>query len=124
MNNFHQHINSLLDENTPYRKITKKEYKLKGRPQITKEIQVLVNKRDKLLHKFNKLKNKETDSNSYNEYKRLRNLLTSKKRKSKNDYYAHYFDLYKHKASMIWQGIKSLVNITTSPKKVINITNT
>ena len=92
MNNFHQHINTLLDEYAPYRKITKKEYKLKSRPWITKEIQVLMDKRDKLLHKFNKLKNKEADSalNLYNEYKRLRNILTLKKRVSKKDYYTHY----------------------------------
>ena len=78
-----------------------------------------------MLHKFNKSKNKETEGaqNLYNEYKRLQNILTSKKREFKKDYYTSHFDQYKNKVSVIWKGIKSLVNITTSSKKDINIIN-
>ena len=40
MNNLHQHINYLLDELAPYRKLSKKEYKLRFKRWINKNILV------------------------------------------------------------------------------------
>ena len=48
MNNFYNQINILLDEVAPYKKLTKKEIKLKSKPWITIDIQHLMQKRDKL----------------------------------------------------------------------------
>ena len=106
MNNFHLHLNTLLDEYAPYKKLTKREYKLKSRPWITKEIQSLMGQRDKLLHKYCKLKNKDTENahTLYTEYKRLRNLLTSMKRDSKKDYYCMPNTLSIIKINFQWYG--------------------
>ena len=45
MNNLHQHINFLLDEFAPYKK-------LKSKPWINSEILSRMEKRGKLLHKY------------------------------------------------------------------------
>ena len=58
MNNFYQHINYILDELAPYKKLTKKEIRLKSKPWITNVILSKIKVRDKLLRKFCKLKNK------------------------------------------------------------------
>ena len=38
MHNLHQHINSLLDEFAPDEKLSKREYKLKSKPWINREV--------------------------------------------------------------------------------------
>ena len=38
MNHLHDHINNLLDKTAPYRKLSKKEIKLKSKPWINNEI--------------------------------------------------------------------------------------
>ena len=45
MNNLHQHINFLLDEFAPYKKLSKKELKLKSKPWINSEILSKIKKR-------------------------------------------------------------------------------
>ena len=47
-NNFHNTITYYLDEFAPFKKITKKEYKLKFKPWISNEILHLIHERDKL----------------------------------------------------------------------------
>ena len=85
MNNLHQFINNLLDTCTPYKKLSKKELKLKSKPWLIIEIQSLMKKRDKLLHKYIP-KNSQLAINLYNEYKVIRNKVTKMKRDSKIDY--------------------------------------
>ena len=58
MNNLHQHINYLLDEFAPYKKLSKKEYKLKSKPWINRNILTEMKKCDKLLHKYCEAKDK------------------------------------------------------------------
>ena len=49
MNNFHQHINFPLNEFAPDNKLSKREFKLKSKPQINSEILSKMKKRDLLL---------------------------------------------------------------------------
>ena len=62
---------------------------------------------------------KETDefvlTNLRSEHKKLRNEITSDKRKSKKEYFNSYFEKNKQKSSEIWKGIRLLVN-TKAPK--------
>ena len=58
--NLHQHINVLLDEFAPYKKLSKKEYKLKTKPWINTEILSKIKTQDKLLPKYCKAYNKCT----------------------------------------------------------------
>ena len=64
INNFHRHIDYLLDELAPNKKLSKKELKLKSRPWINNLILIEINKRDKLLHKYSKMKNNDSDTAS------------------------------------------------------------
>ena len=54
MNNLYLNLTYLLDEMAPYKKLTKKELKLKQKPWITKEILGDIYKRDQLLHSYQK----------------------------------------------------------------------
>ena len=91
MNSLHHYVNNLLDICAPYKKLSKKEIKLKSKPWISIKIQSL-KKRDKLLTKFSKhKKNSQLATNIYNEYKIIRNNITKMKRDSKMDYYKKFF---------------------------------
>ena len=52
MENFYTYYNNLLDEFAPYKKLTKKEIKLKTKPWINREILHLMKKRDKVFHEY------------------------------------------------------------------------
>ena len=121
LDNFYLHINSLLDEFAPYKKISKKQFKLKLKPWINKTILNQINQRDKLFHKYCKEKDPNAKNKIYNNYKIIRNLITKLKRKSKIEYYKHYFDINSNKTSAVWKGIRSLVNLNTNTRKDIKI---
>ena len=123
MNNFYQHINYILDELAPYKKLNKREIKLKSKPWINNDILSEMKERDKLLHKYCKLKDKNSINalNIYTQYKIIRNNLTKSKRESKIKYYKEFFEANKKKSSTLWKGIKSLVNINNSSKKDIKL---
>ena len=99
MNNLHQHINYLLDEFAPIQEtLKKKEYKLKSKPWINRNILTEMKKRDKLLHKYCKAKDKVffCAQAIYEYFKFIRNSLTKMKRDSKIDYYGKYFEANKN----------------------------
>ena len=89
MNNLHQHINHILNELAPYKNLSKKEYKLRFKPWISKNILARMKKRDKLLNKYCKAKEKDSIHIQaiYEEYKVTGNSITKMKRESKIDYY-------------------------------------
>ena len=86
-NSFYKNLTFLLDEFAPYKKVTKKEYRLKFKPWISTEILNLINQRDKLLKKFSKEHDPIKKSTFHTDYKQIRNLVTQKKRESKSIYY-------------------------------------
>ena len=100
MNNLHLHINNILNVLTPYKKLSKKEFLF------------LMKKRDKLLFKYSKhkQKNSQVAIALYNKYKGVRNKVT----KLKLGYYKKFFDSNKSKLSSIWKGIRSIVHINNT----------
>ena len=88
---------------------------------INKNILAHMKKRHKLLHKYCKAKEKDSlhIQAICEEDKVTRNSITKMKRENKIDYYKKYFELNKNKASSIWKGIRSIVNIQNSSKKDI-----
>ena len=117
MNNFYNQINILLDEVAPYKKLTKKEIKLKSKPWITIDIQHLMQKRDKLYHKYCQESNKTKKEELYINYKKLRNKLTKLKREHKTIYYKNFFETNKNNSSKIWKVIRSIVNLNGTSKR-------
>ena len=68
---FYDHTNYILGELAPYKKLNKREIKLKTKPWITNVIISKMHERDKLLRKFCNLKDKNSvhAQNIFNQYK-------------------------------------------------------
>ena len=107
MENLYNNTIFLLDEFAPYRKLSKKDYKLKSKPWINNEILTKIHERDKLLHKYSNAKDLSLKANLLKDYKNLRNSITKMKRDSKTKYYKEYFEIHKKKTASIWKGIRS-----------------
>ena len=71
--NLYSQINFYLDEFAPYKRISKKEFKLKSKPWISQDIQFLMWEREKIFHKYCKENSLDRRHNLYNKYKNLRN---------------------------------------------------
>ena len=112
--NLYSQIKFYLDEFAPYKRISKKYFKLKSKPWISQDIQFLMWERDKIFHKYCKENSLERRNNLYNKYKNLRNELTLKERQSKIEYYKSYFAMNTSKIANIWKGIRSLIKIKLS----------
>ena len=122
-NNFFNIITFLLDEFSPFKKVTKNEYRLMLKPWISKEILQKCKRRDFILKCIAKEKDPTIISNLRIEYKKLRNEVTMDKRVSKKSYYSTYFERNKLKSSEIWKGIRSLVNIKASKVSSVKLLN-
>ena len=118
---FYNKINYHLDEMAPLKKLTLKEFRLKLKPWITKEILTKCDQRDLVLKNIKS----ETDPNKLEslrkDYKLIRNEITQEKRKSKKAHFTTYFAENKKKSSDIWKGIKSIVNIKPSKSSSIKL---
>ena len=120
-NKFFNSIIYQLDESAPFKKVTKKEYKLMLKPWISKDILLKCKKRDSILKTISNENDLDKKSILRNEYKKLRNEITNDKRNSKKSYYSSYFEKNKHKSSEIWKGIRSLVNLKSSKSTNIKL---
>ena len=114
MENIHNHVNFILDEFAPFRKLNKREIKLKSKPWISKDILFLMWERDKIFSKYHKCKYPLNKSNLFSQYKLIRNEVTKLKRDNKIKYYKEFFEINNKKTSAIWKGIRSLVTIKPS----------
>ena len=112
--NFYNALTYLLDEFAPLTKVTKNEFKLMTKPWITKEILVKCRIRDSILKKISKESNPSLKNVMRDDYKKLRNEITSDKRIGKRTYYTLFFEKNKNKSSEIWKGIRALVNLKNS----------
>ena len=121
MENLYNNTIFLLDEFAPYKKLSKKDYKLKSKPWINNEILTKIHERGKLLYKYSKAKDLSRKAYLLKNYKSLRNSITNMKRDSKTKYYNEYFEIHKEKTASIWKGIRSLVKLKSSSKKDISI---
>ena len=118
-------VNYILDEFAPFKRISKKELQLKSKPWISNSILIEINKRDMLLRKYSKMKHRDNETARiiYDEYKIIRNKITKLKRDGRVEYYHRFFDENKRKSSVIWKGIRSIVNINSTSRKDIKLLN-
>ena len=137
---FYDTLNYHLDEMAPYKKVTRKEFRLMLKPWITNDILSKCNERDSLLKDMKNENDPVKIESLRKDYKLLRNKITQEKRDSKKSHYAAYFEKNRNKASDIWKGIRSLVNIKptkatsiklfdenknliSDPRKIVNVFN-
>ena len=104
-------------------KVTKKEYKLKFKPWISREILKQCKERDNILKSISKEDDPEKRLNLYATYKTLRNEITQKERKreSKVECFSRFFEKNRNKSSEIWKGIKSLIQMKSTSKQSIRL---
>ena len=121
MNNLYNNTIYLLNEFSPYRKLTKKEFKLKSKPWISNEILTKIHERDKLLYKYSNAKDLNRKINLLKDYKILRNTITRIRRDVKSKSYKEYFEMHKDKTASIWKGIRSLFKLKSSSKRDTSI---
>ena len=119
--NFYTKINYILDEMAPYKKLNNNQIKLKTKPWIDAEIQHLMWKRDKIFKKICNASDEIVKQKHYDEYKKLRNQLTTLKRSNKIKYYKNYFEKNGKKTAVIWKGIRTIITIKPSNKADIKI---
>jgi len=118
----HKHIVSTLDDQAPYKKITKKIIKQQQKPWITSGILKSINKKNRLYKKFVKTQDKQY----YIKYKYYRETLNRLIRKNKRNYYNQYFTTNINNIKKIWRGINELTNRKGKKKEntiCLNINN-
>ena len=114
-------INYHLDEYAPFRKLTKKECDRLEKPWISDAILEKCAKRDLLLKSLSKEKDPNIHTRLRNEFKTLRNEITSDKRRDKKLHYQAFFENNKRKTSKLWEGVRELVNISSSKSNCIKL---
>ena len=82
-----------VEQHAPLKKLTSKQLKFESKPWITSEIQRMIKIRNKLFYKKKKQPNNENNKRLYNLF---RNRINRELKKSKKDFYCHYFEINKN----------------------------
>ena len=109
-------INKIIEKHMPLKKISKKENKQNCKPWISAEIRKAISTREKLYKKFIRAKDKVKKDSFFQQYKELRNNIVSIIRKSKSQYFKHFFNENARNAKKTWRGIKAIININNSSR--------
>ena len=89
--NFYTIINNILDIHAPFKKLSKREIKLKSKPWITKGILKSIKIKNKIHKKFLKAKDPIRKENLLNTFKIYRNYINKLIRCSQSSYYQIFF---------------------------------
>ena len=74
--------------------------------------------RDNLYKKFMLAKDPLRKQNLFRDFKNKRNLITSLVRTSKSEYYKNYFSENCKNAKKIWEGIRSIIKVSTKNRSL------
>ena len=120
--NFFDKMKHFTDKYAPLRKLTRKQIKTLTKPWITKGIQVVIHKRNKLQKLFKNTKDPTLKKLHELEYKKYRNLIVSLTRKSKKNHFISYIHENIFNLKKVWQGINSIIpNIVVCPQFMLII---
>ena len=111
MENFLSKFNGLLDIHMPLKKLSKKEFKQKFKPWISKNIISKIDEKNKTFRKYLRSKNEDRKAELLIKFKSLKNEVTFLTRSGKKEYYKKYFAKNKDNIKKIWKGIKEIINI-------------
>ena len=111
LGNFMSKINKLLDKYMPLKKVSKKEFKRRFKPWISNEILFKIDTKNSVFKKYVNCKVADQKTVLNNEYKKLKNDITTLTRAAKKAYYKKYFTENKKNLQKIWKGIKEVINI-------------
>ena len=91
MDSYLDHMNAILDIHAPYKKVNKYKLRFKLKPWITLALQTSISVRNYLLKKFINCNDSQTKEHRHT--REYRNLLYILLKRSKANYYNHYFDI-------------------------------
>ena len=103
---FHDNLLNTINKHVPLKPVTKRIYRQRLKPWITKGILKSISIKNKYYRKFLKAK----EPNLYKKYKYYRDLINHLIRKSKKSYYASYFEKFKKNSKKLWSGVKEIIN--------------
>ena len=110
-NTFHEILLTNIQKHAPLQPVSRRMYKQRLKPWISKGILKSISIKNKLYKKF--LKTKKFIW--YQKYKYYRDLINHLIRKSKNNYYVAYFEKFQKNSKKLWCGVKDISN--TQAKK-------
>ena len=121
---FLSNLNKLLDEHAPLKKLSRREFSFKSKPWISKDIQKLMIKRDRIYKLYCKEKRNNKKAKLHQDFSSIRNLVVHKIRNSKEKYCLNFFNNNMSNIKKTWDGIKMLITLKTkcteSPKLIMN----
>ena len=116
---FYAKLSEINDAHIPFKKLSKRELKIKYKPWITRAIRVSIQEKNKIYKKYLK-----TKSVYYHvKFKLYRNKINHLLKLSKTQYYDNYFNVNISDSRRIWIGIRRLVilkpHTSSTPTKLI-----
>ena len=113
-------MNSILDSNAPFKRVNKYKLRFKTKAWITPTLQKSISVKNSLFNKFIKSKNQQAKEHHF-KYKTYRNILLTLMKKSKMNYYNHYFKTNCYNIKNTWKCIKSILSINNNPSNIAKI---
>ena len=117
-------MNAILDIHAPYKKVSKYKLRFKLKPWITPALQKSITVKKSLLKKFINCNDSRTKEHLHTRYEEYRNLLSTLLKKSKRNYYNHYFDINWNNIKNTCKGIRPILSIKPNPSDIPKILNT
>ena len=121
INPFLNNMNSILYTNTPFKRVSKYKLRFKTKPCITPALHKSVSVKNSLLNKFIKSKDPQAKEHHHIKYKTYRNVMNRCEKKSKTNYYNHYFKTTWDNIKNTWKVIKSILNINNTNSNIPKI---
>ena len=103
-------VNDLLDTYAPYKKLSRREIKLK-KAWLVKGILMSIKLKNRLYRKFSRSKDEATKTDLRNKFKNYGNYLNKITRLSKLNYHKNLFEENKKNVLKTWNGITQVINI-------------
>ena len=116
-NDFYYKLIGCVDRHAPLKKLTPKEIKLDQKPWISINILKMIRIKNKL---FFRKKRQPNNVNIKKLYNIFRNRVNRELKKSKKDHYSQYFETNNNNSKKIWEGIRSIINISKSKSSCIS----
>ena len=116
-NDFFFKLEGCVNRHAPYKKLTLKEVKLNQKPWISSRLIKMIKIKNKLFYRKKRQPNNNNVKILYNIF---RNRVNRELHKSKKEHYSQYFEENNKNSKMVWEGIRSIINLNNSKSSSIN----
>ena len=107
---------NVLDTHAPYKELSRREVKMKHKPWMTKKLQKLFHKKNKLYRKMLKTGSSE----DIKHYKNFSNILNSKKKQLTKEHYNKVIKKSTRNSKLTWQVINDIVKLKPDKGNVVH----